>query len=75
MRQAARVAGIDLDFDAHPGAQRRQVFIVRVDPNAHRHALDDLTQLPLVFCAGNSENCSAAAGLMLSTTPFYSASG
>ena len=27
------------------------------------------TQLPLVFCAGSSENCCAAAGLMLATVP------
>jgi hypothetical protein len=33
------------------------------------------TQLPLVFCAGRSENCCAAAGLILSTMPCHSAFG
>ena len=34
-----------------------------------------LTQLPLVFCAGKSENSCAAAGLMLSTVPRHFVSG
>jgi hypothetical protein len=33
------------------------------------------TQLPLVFCAGRSENSWAAAGLMLSTVPPQCVSG
>jgi len=33
------------------------------------------TQLPLVFCAGSSENSWAAAGLMLSTVPAHCVSG
>jgi hypothetical protein len=40
--EAARVAGIDVDLDAHPGAQRRQILVAGIEAHAHRHALHDL---------------------------------
>ena len=42
LRQAARVPGVDIDLDAHPGAQWRAALVACVDAHAHRDALDDL---------------------------------
>jgi hypothetical protein len=42
MRQASRMAGVDVDLDAHSGAQGRQVLVAGVDAHAHRDALHDL---------------------------------
>src|SRR3954463_5710375 len=41
----ARVAGVDLDLDAHARAQRRRAFR-HLDPQAHGHALHDLDPIP-----------------------------
>jgi hypothetical protein len=35
------VIGIDIDFDAHPGAQQGQVLLVRVDAHSQWDALHD----------------------------------
>jgi multidrug resistance efflux pump len=56
---------VDIDFEAHPGTQRRQILVACVDADPHRDPLHDLHPV-----AARSENCCAAAGLMLSTTPF-----
>jgi hypothetical protein len=69
------MTGIDIDLDAHPGAQRRQILIARVDTTRIGMRCTTFTQLPLVFSAGRSENSSAAAGLMLATVPRQFVSG
>src|ERR1700729_596048 len=42
MRQSSRMASVDVDFDAHPGAQGWQILIARLNPYSHRNALDNL---------------------------------
>src|SRR5579862_2099560 len=41
IRQAARMAGVDVDADAHADPERRLALHV-FDADAHRNALDDL---------------------------------
>ena len=41
VRQATRMTGVDIDFDAHAGAQRRQALVAGIDAHAHRDALHD----------------------------------
>jgi len=52
MRQSSRMAGVDVDFDAHPGAQGRQILIARVDPYSHRNALDNLHPIAARILSG-----------------------
>ena len=42
VRQASRMTGVDIHFNAHPGPQRRQIRIACVDAHAHGDALHDL---------------------------------
>src|SRR5580704_7045528 len=52
MRQSSRMAGVDVDFDPHPGAQGRQILIGRVDSHPHRNALDDLHPIAAGILSG-----------------------
>ena len=62
------MTGVDVDISAHPRTQDRGAGLL-LDADAHRDALHDLDQLPLVFSGGNTENSELLAGLMASTTP------
>ena len=68
------MSGVDIHLYAHANAQRRLAGLI-VDEDAHRNALDDLDQLPLVFSAGSNEKLEADAGLMLSTVPAHHSPG
>jgi hypothetical protein len=46
------MAGVDVDLDAHPGAQGRQILIARIDPYPHRNALDNLHPIAAGILSG-----------------------
>src|ERR1700729_1237149 len=52
MRQSSRMASVDVDFDAHPGAQGWQILIARLNPYSHRNALDNLHPVPARILGG-----------------------
>src|ERR1700733_12841765 len=52
MWEAPHMAGFDIDFDAHSGAQRRQAFIARLDAYSHRNALHNLNPIAAGVLSG-----------------------
>ena len=65
----ATVPGVDLDVDAHARAQDGRVGLAVESAIRTGIRCTTLTQLPLEFCAGRTENSEPLAGLMLSTVP------
>jgi hypothetical protein len=71
MRQPSRVAGIDMDFNAHSSAERRDALVARVDAYAHLQSLHHFHPVAArVLCRQKRDSC-AAAGLKLSTVPCH----
>ena len=68
------MAGIDLDAGAHAGAQLRGAGHRRIAMRTGMRCTT-LTQLPVAFWGGSTENSAPVAWLMLATVPRQSRSG